>query len=356
MNGACQEQMGRSMSTQNGNPTGRFAFVVPVVHPGGKKVSDYAVVERALKETLRSYTRQDHGDAVVIVVCHRLPAWASEFRGSVRFLRIETHPRFDANVNDVNVDKGMKYVLGSLSAMAEGAAFVMLADGDDFVRTDLASRVFSRTLSDDRDGFIIRQGYNAMIGVEETTFRVQQVYRVQDFDRTCGTCRIFSRASLARTLERLEPGILGWGDRLVAADGLEIVADAALLSELWEVTAPVVRDPTSTIQAFGRHDRQGSVFALQPLFEPLAAKACGHGNHDGPRRGGIRWSGVRGCADGAVFLEQFGLAGGDIALGRVEPGLWLRGTAFGALNTLRQRFNIRFGYEKRHALGLKPAK
>ena len=348
---------GRLTSADRSGIAGKFAFVVPVVHPKGNKVSDYSVVERALKETLGSYTRQDAQNVVVIVVCHRIPAWADEFRGRVRFIRIGPHPRFEANANDVQIDKGMKYALGSVLAISvEKASFVMLADGDDFVRADLARYIFSRDLGD-HDGFVIRQGFNALINVTQDRFRIVQLFRMQDFDRTCGTCRIFSRTALARELERLDPDILTWGDKLtLSEDGLEISPDSTVLDHLWKITEPVTNELYGIIRILGRHDRYGRVFDLLPLSEPLAGKACGHGNHDGPERGGVRWSGVRGCASGTEFVERFGLTGGTIEVGGVEPGLWLRGTAVGAFNRVRKLLNIDFSYERKHAMGLKPVK
>lgn len=335
----------------------RFAFLVPLVHPGGRKVRDYSVVERALRETLRSYTAQDHPDVVVIVICHRVPAWAGEVRERVRFIRIDEHPRFAANVNDVEIDKGMKYVLGAIQALAvEGAAYVMPVDGDDFLRTDLARHVLARDLGP-HDGFIVRQGYNALVQVAKDRLRILQVFRVQDFDRTCGTCRIFSRAALTRAVGKLDPGLLARSDGLVPeGDGQVIVPDPALLDHLWQVTQPVTTDPWGTIRLLGRHLRQGGAFDFVPLTEPLAAKACGHGNHDGPSSGEVRWSGVRGVADGPEFLRRFGIAEGAIELAPGGTGLWARGTAIGAFNRLRKRLNLDFSYEKQHALELRPGK
>ena len=345
------------MAKENaGAAGGRFAFLVPVVHPGGRKVSDYGVVERALKETLRSYTAQEGAEAVAVVVCHRAPAWAGEVRDRVRFIELPEHPDFAANLHRVEVDKGMKYVLGAICALAvEKAAWVMPADGDDFVRRDLARHILARDLGP-HDGYIVRQGYNVLVGVRPDKLRILEVFRVQDFDRTCGTCRIFSAAALARAIERLDPGILAWGERLAPDPDGVIRPDRAVLDHLWAVTAPVAGDPWGTIHLLGRHIRQGRGFDFVPLDEPLAAKASGHGNHDGPSRGEIRWSGVRGVADGPAFLERFGLEGGAIELGGRSPGLRARGAAIGAFNRLRKAFGIDFSYEKQHALELKPGK
>jgi hypothetical protein len=328
---------------------GKFAFLIPVVHPGGSKVSDYGVVERALRETLRSYSSQTDADVDIVVVCHQLPAWAAEFRGRVRFVHLPPHPRFAANANDVQIDKGMKYVLGALPALAAGARYVMPADGDDFVRTDFVEHVFRQDLGD-HDGFIVRQGYNVLLEVRERAFHLAQVFRVQDFDRTCGTCRVLSRQALITALERLDRDLLGWTDHLAASDdGLVLVPSPALLDHLWEITTPVLTEYLGTIRVLGRHIGQGGVFAFAPLAEPLVGKACGHGNHDGPANGGNRWSGVLGCTGKAAFVRRFGLAGGAIETDGFDPGLWAGGTAFGALNRLRGRLGINSRHEKRHA-------
>jgi hypothetical protein len=328
---------------------GRFAFLIPVVHPEGSKISDYGVIERALRESLRSYTSQTHRDVVVVVVCHRLPAWAAEFRERVRFVVLGAHPHFAANANDVEIDKGMKYVLGALQALVvEGADFVMPVDGDDFLRVDLAEHVLARDLGG-HDGFLVCEGYNALVRVKPASFEIVQTFRVHDFDRTCGTCRIFARAALVRAIERLDPGLLAMADRLVpAADG-SIAAGPELLDRLWRATEPATGDYWGTIRLLGRHIRQGGAFDLVPLAAPLAGKACGHGNHDGPSSGGIRWSGVRGCIDTREFARQFGILGGAIELGGRDRRLRLRGAAIGALNRLRRALGVQFGYERQHA-------
>lgn len=333
---------------------GKFAFLIPVVHPGGSKVSDYGVVERALRETLRSYSSQTHADVVIVVVCHRLPAWAAEFRARVRFVVLGEHPHFAANANDVEIDKGTKYVLGALQALvAENAAYVMPVDGDDFLRIDLAEHVLARDIGG-HDGFLVCEGYNALIRVKPETFEIVQTFRVHDFDRTCGTCRIFSRQAMIRAIERLDPGLLAMADRLVpagagAGEGQVITPAPKLLDRLWQATEPVTNDYWGTIRLLGRHIRQGGAFDLLPLTEPLAGKACGHGNHDGPSSGGIRWSGVQGCMETREFARQFGITGGAIEPGGLDRGLQVRGAAIGALNRVRRALGVQFGYERQHA-------
>lgn len=352
------------VETTAGAPAGRFAFLIPLVNPGGSKVSDYGVVERALRETLRSYTSQTWDDVVVIVVCHRLPAWAAEVRERVRFIVLgepATGP-FAPNATDVEIDKGMKYALGALQAIAvEDAAFVMPVDGDDFLRTDLAAHVFGRALGS-HDGFLVCEGYNSLIRVKPQGFQMVQTFRVHDFDRTCGTCRIFSRRAMAGALDRLDPGLLAMVDGLVPggettteAGGQVIRPTPALLERLWQATEPAVNDYWGTIRLLGRHIRQGGAFDLEPLSEPFAGKACGHGNHDGPSSGGVRWSIVQGCIDNREFARAFGIEGGTIELDRVDWRPRLRGAAIGAFNRLRQAIGLQFAYERRHARWRKAA-
>lgn len=335
----------------------KFAFVIPVVHPGGKKVSDYDVVERALRETVRSYGHQDYGDVVVIVVCHRVPGWAAEVAGSVRFVEIGAHPAFQANAHDVQIDKGMKYTLGSVLAIAgEGADYVMPADGDDYVRSDLVRRMFDADLGG-HDGFLVTQGYNALITVAPDSFKIAQVLRVQDFDRTCGTCRIVSAAGMTRALETLDPGVMGWIDRMTpSSDGQVVRPEPSLLDDLWTATERMSREQFGVIRVLGRHDRQGRTFDLLPVTEPLTGKACGHGNHDGTRSGGVRWSGVLGPVDAGAFIEEFGLTGGRVEPGKSEPALWAQGATYGSLNRLRRALGIRLGFENRHVESQRPQK
>lgn len=331
---------------------GRFAFLIPVVNPGGSKITDYGVIERALKETLRSYTSQSYGDVVVIVVCHRLPAWAAEFRARVRFIVLGEPAAgpFAPNATDVEIDKGMKYTLGAIQALVvEQAAFVMPVDGDDFLRTDLAEHVFGRDLGS-HDGFLVCEGYNALVRVKGQGFEIAQTFRVHDFDRTCGTCRIFSRRALTRAVDRLDSGLLALADRLVPGEDGQVIRPAPeLVERLWQATEPATSDYWGTIRLLGRHIRQGGAFDLEPLTEPLAGKACGHGNHDGPSSGGVRWSIVQGCIDNRDFARAFGITGGAIELAGVDWRLRLRGAAIGAFNRLRQALGVQFGYERQHA-------
>jgi hypothetical protein len=261
----------------------------------------------------------------VVVVCHRVPGWAAEFAGRVRFIDVGDHPAFAANRNHVQVDKGMKYALGCLYAIGRRqASLVMLTDGDDFMRTDLATSLAALgPAAGAPDGFLITRGLHVQIEPDGDCFALTGAFAVHEFNRTCGSCRIFRAGPLAQRFEQLDPGFLSWSQSLDESGGQGIVRPtAALLDHLDRITDPVRDLDQGLIRILGRHVRQKEHFRLMFLDEPLAAKGCGHGNHDGPRHGEIHWRRVRRLVDGQTFLKDFGLQASPFI--RIRPGAGAR--------------------------------
>lgn len=314
----------------------RTSFVIPLVHPLGKKVRDYGRVENILRETLRSITSQTSGAERVVVVCHRVPGWHAEFSGLVRFLSVGEHPGFSAGRNDVQIDKGMKYALGLQYAFTNHPApYVMLMDGDDFLHRD-----FCRTVEEfmpdcpGRDGLIVTEGWNASLRPSGSGMFSEAVYRVSDFDKTCGSCRVFFCEPLRKNLETFCAD-------LASLDGTEMAdrdgnISARALGAVVEATDRISAAGDSFVRAIGRHVNQESFFDLSALERPLVAKGCGHDNHDGPRGGDIHWHRVVGVRDGFWLLRNFGLSGGAIA-GRVD----MRSVVKGMYNMIRNRIRFR---------------
>jgi len=297
----------------------RFAFVLPVVNPRNARVRDYGTVERMLRETLRSLCAQTWQDVLAVVICHRVPAWANEFAGRVRFLDVGDHPAFAANRNHLQVDKGMKYAIGCMYAIGrQHASLVMLMDGDDFMRTDLAERLIGLgRAKNEFDGLIIARGLNVQIEPAGEGFCMAGVSDVREFNRTCGSCRIFRADSLSRRFEQFDPGFFSWSQSFGESDSYGVVRPAAALLDHVDRIAKPIRDlDRGLIRVLGRHVRQKTHFSFAILDEPLAAKACGHGNHNGPRQGEIHWRRVLRLVDGQTFLNDFGL--------RDSPYIWTR--------------------------------
>ncbi len=283
-----------------------ITFVLPLVHPQGAKVENYAVVEAILRETLTSLMAQAGPSPHVVVVCHQAPDWAEDFGPQVRFLVIADHPGFAAGHNHVQVDKGMKYVLGTWVALRDHApAWVMLMDGDDFVHRDLLTHL--QVQDPPEDGFLLAGGYHAALRPAATGFRLEAALRVNTFNDTCGSCRVFRAEALERRIAAFQPALPPLTrDQMVDDRG---VLETGFIDLVVAATAPLRDDQAGLIRVLGRHVRQKEHFSFTRVTEALVAKGCGHGNHDGPKAGEIHWHKVTAVTAPDRFLQDFGLAG-----------------------------------------------
>ncbi|MEZ5777832.1 MAG: sulfotransferase [Paracoccaceae bacterium] len=321
---------------------GPLAFVLPVVHPEGAKVSDYRTVERVLRLTLQSLLAQSDPATRIVVVCHRIPDWADGMGPAVHFIDLGSTPGFEANRNDVQIDKGMKYVIGSLYATERlGAGKVMLTDADDFVHRDLGPYLNGvKAPKPGRDGWILVSGYHAALLPEGGDVRLAAAFRVREFNQTCGSCRIFRSEALRAHIRGIDPGLGALADGF--RDDEVQPAPPALAAAVVAAATPAVDQPDSMIRLLGRHTEQHPFFDFAPVPAPLVAKGCGHGNHDGPRKGDIHWARITGLGRTDAFARDFGLA--DTGL-RIEPSA--RMLAKGALAALRTTFRKPFRRARR---------
>ena len=281
---------------------GPFTFVIPVVHPEGPKVADYALVETALKASLTSYLAQDGADCAAVVVAHRRPAWADAFGARLHFIDLGDHPGFAPGANAVQEDKGMKYTLGALyAAQVLGAGEIMLVDADDYARRDLVTAV-RPALETATDGVIVTRGVHALVAPDTNGLNLRAAFQIDQFDISCGTCRVFHARALLGAIHAAVPGAedAGFDDH---------APTPALLAAVTQAGTASPGDKDSLIHTLGRHVWQDTHFALSPLALPLVAKACGHGNHDGHRGGDIHWHRIRKLSGRASFLRRYGLEG-----------------------------------------------
>lgn len=290
---------------------GRFVFVIPIVHPERSHVSDYEAVERCLHATLTSLGQQTYHNVSVVVVCHSAPEWAEEFAPDVHFLTYGDHEIFAANRNHVQIDKGMKYILGSLFAIERlQAENIMPMDGDDFMNRNIAHFVSARSVRPPgRDGYIFNNGFHAYLEAKPNKIELQGVFQVEGFDETCGSCRVFLAPALARHIKALDPEIFGLADKFPTDQVAEIPIE--LLDRIGASTDEIRDEPESLVRLLGRHVRQAPHFDLARLASPMPAKGCGHGNHSGPTKGEIHWYRIRSIGQGKKFLTNFGLADCD---------------------------------------------
>lgn len=291
-----------------------FTFILPVVHPDGDKINNYSHVEIALKKTLESLNHQTCSDTKTVVVCCQIPSWANEFDNNVLFLDVSNSEIFQPNRNDVKVDKGLKYILGILYAAEKfKSSLYMLADGDDYVDIRLAEDSFKALkgrLKDKKiDGYIIDKGLQVAVDINpKDDINYNNAYLVSDFHLTCGTCRIFKADSLKQKIIEINPDLFEKSKAWISSNPENIVSVPSEFS-IWldDLCKNDYLEKWHIVNVLGRHMRQEHHFNFLPFPKVGAAKACGHGNHDGPRQGGLHEKKIIGKLPMGIFKRSFGI-------------------------------------------------
>lgn len=291
-----------------------FVFILPVVHPNGSKVSNYHHVEVALKQTIKSLQNQTYSNVKIVVVCSRVPTWADHLGKNVFFLDVSDTEVFAPNRNDVKVDKGLKYVLGILYSEAHlNPKFYMLADADDYVNSQLAEFLFrspSKTFSKKEiDGYLVNKGLQVEVAVSPNNeLNYGNAYLVNKFNTTCGTCRIFKQENLTERILKVDSEIFQITRKWIPSRLKTIVKVSPDLS-IWLDTLcnKDYSEDWHIVNVLGRHIRQSAYFNFLLFPHVGAAKACGHGNHDGPRRGGLHDKKIIGRFPVRAFQKKFGI-------------------------------------------------
>lgn len=316
-----------------GKPEG-FTCLIPVVHPEGSRIQSYEEVEALLKTTLTSILSMEGPPARIGVMCHKVPDWAPEMPEHVRFLDLGPKPLLPPERNHVQIDKGLKYILGIVWAFSEAApAFIMPCDGDDYLHHDLRNEIFANEhLLDAKDGFVVINGVHAMLEWEDGHLNIAAAFNVSDFHVTCGTCRIFRGPQLHERVMQVAGNLADlpqtWKTDLRTRTSRvgEASRDTLVgsLESLFDEGRGIVR-------LLGRHAKLYPEIALLPLQRTLVAKGCGHGNHDGKRGGDIHWHRITGILPNPDFVEQFGVK--DVI--GVSKGKHRRAIANGYLGIVR---------------------
>lgn len=208
------------------------------------------------------------------------------------------------------------------------ADHVVLADADDFLDRDLAAYLSGANAPmPGADGWILTKGYHLALRKGGAGLELNGAFEVKEYNRTCGTCGIFLGPSRHHHIEAFCPEGFDLAAMMEAKPAQ--VVPTALLDSVVNATDPIEAEHDSLVRLLGRHIRQASLFVFATVDKPLAAKGCGHGNHDGPRQGDIHWHRVvkteplDGCA------ASFGLS--EVAL---KPKLKMRLKAFIGRNRL----------------------
>ena len=291
-----------------------FVFILPVIHPEGCNVSNYHHVEVALKQTIISLENQTYSNVKIVVVCSQVPAWANECSDDVFFLDVSGSKPFSPNRNDIKVDKGLKYILGILYAAEHfEPTFYMLADADDYVNSQLADYAFKALSSTfgkkEIDGYLIDKGLQVEINIlPDNKLNYGNAYLVKKFNTTCGTCRVFKQENLTQKILEVDADVFKESRHWIPNQLDNIIKVPSALSEwldnLWSEN---YLEDWHIINVLGRHIGQSEYFNFL-LFPYIgAAKACGHGNHDGPRQGAIHEKKIIGKLPTNDFRKKFGI-------------------------------------------------
>lgn len=314
------------------SPSNQLCFVIPLVHPNGKKVSDYNAVESILKHTIRSCLRQTHQNISVIVVCHKTPEWAAGLDARVSFVVLNDGPEWTAADLEVCEDKGAKHLLGAQIALTKHHAHaVMFLDGDDFLHKDFA-RLALAALPKNGDGLVVTRGFHAALQPNGAGFALNAALQVDEFQHTCGSCRVFAADVLADRMTRWWPHVLTTN---LVSDASTVLADG--YAQFQAAVADTKGNEFGAVRILGRHAPRSMLAELTSWAVPVVAKGCGHGNHDGPRKGEVHWNRSVGAADLAEFASDFSLDGADID--RVaDPTLTRRARAVAPFNRLKRLF------------------
>jgi len=281
-------------------------FLVPIIHPKHPNVTDYSRVERLLELTVESALSQTCEDSYVVVSCHRRPAWADRMGHRALLIELPDHPAFEPGRWDRRVDRMIKQSIAAFAAQLRWAPdHMMLLDGDDFVARTLAAQLADGSLGPGGfDGYLLRHGYHVPLRIEGERVAVRSTFKLDDFDRTCGSCRIFHASALLDRIADLVPGAREHATFL-AEDGATDFPP--LLADFENAVARYGDAFESPLAVLGRHVQLEGHLDLAPVAEPLAAKGLGHGNHVGRARGTIRWQNVVGMEPVTSFMTRFGL-------------------------------------------------
>lgn len=291
-----------------------FAFILPVIHPDSVKVSNYEHLEIVLKRTLESLQRQTFTDIKIIVVCCKIPDFSKEIGDNIYFLNVADSTTFKPDRNIARVDMGLKFIVGILYAIEKFKVdLFMRVDGDDYVNSNLAKYAINsldRTLrSSTIDGYIINKGLQIEVQVNsKNEIEYGDTYFIRRFNSSCGTCRIFKQATLRAKLLEINSDIFSKSSHwLTACQDNAVAIPPEMPDWLDTISREHYLEEWHPVNILGRHINQSDYlnFANFPFLG--AAKACGHGNHDGPREGRIHKDKMVGKLPKSVLESTFGI-------------------------------------------------
>ncbi|MEL6488828.1 MAG: hypothetical protein AAFQ95_02605 [Cyanobacteria bacterium J06621_3] len=297
-----------------------FTFIIPVIHPKSVQVSNYSHVEIVLRKTLESLKRQSFREINIVVVCCQIPSWASTIGDNIFFLDVSESDAFKPNPNSIKdaslrrYDLGLKVIVGALYAISKFETdLFMRVDADDYINTQLAEYSLStfRRLSENSlvDGYKIKKGLAVEVSINQNhEIKYGSTYLMKDFDRACGSCHILKKATLAKYILKIDQNLFReCTQQFNAIEGQQHTIPKGILDWLGNITKQDFAEEWHPVNILGRHVKLESHMNFLSLPFLGASKACGHGNHVGPRKGGIYKQKVIGQVSTRLFKYLFGV-------------------------------------------------
>ncbi len=293
-------------------------IAIPVVHHLHTNVTDYPKVELLLKRTVYSCLQQRHVDPRIIVVGTKVPRWFPEDDPHLLYVDVGCSDQFAGKL-DVRLDKGLKYLLSLLlSEILFGDSRLMVtADADDYLHGDVCSAVNAldqKLAHKPIDGYIWTRGLNVLVrDLGDGNLDCTAAIEIDQFNKACGTCRVFRVDRLSRLADEKIHGIERLRDwlsslHLETQGGPILSFPAELEAEMRAILVAENIGREDLVPVLGRHIRQRRIFKIRYLPWVGGAKGCGHGQHDGPNRGALHLRRKVRSIPIEDFLTSFGLA------------------------------------------------
>ena len=286
-----------------------FVFVICVRNPEDSLVNEYQVIEGLLERTVASLFNQTYSNVHIVVVCHRTPAWASKYSERLHILNVSGNTVFIPNPPKT-IDKALRWIIGSLFSMNQLCArYLMLMDADDYVNINLAQYFIDKDATeDDVDFYLVANGVHTTLEVSpDHQVSYRRAYIVEQFDQTCGSCRIFKAAALKKHLQKIHANLLDTFSHWNTPNGLRTTAIPADKIEWLNDVSRNMQGEDGLLMTLGKHVLQEKAFRYLQIPMLGSAKGCGHGNHQGIRKGEAHWHGMIKRIPMNKFLPLFGL-------------------------------------------------
>ena len=209
----------------------------------------------------------------------------------------------------------LKFIAGILYARAKFSPdLIMRVDADDYVNVNLAKYSYETLveLSDKQaiDGYLIDKGAQIeMSASPDNKIIYGKTFLVKKFNSSCGTCRVFRKEALYKKISDMHPDILEkTDDWFSGVRGNCLIFPPNVLDWLDEISKDNYAEEWHPVNILGRHINQKPYFSFELLPFVGAAKACGHGNHDGPREGKIHEDKIICQLPFIFFKKNFGVS------------------------------------------------